>query len=1553
MISRNEILIGRIEQELSVARVGVIVRGIVDIKPVEICNHIAEKIGGIKLGVVGYEDDTEPNDKIELADNIEKVVEWRSHPDNAGRILVFVNDDVPKMHSLKELNAISTRDFSLWLLKHAQSKMSFNDQLSRFWGVLISEVAAFPYSMVEDFTGSVLASSNEHDVIPRNMWRLGLLRDDKIFDNNKSMGERVKLNRDLLVKMGQLAEENRRRMNSSIAHAKGSDKDRLINAFRHLQEIYRRGGIEPLKALDFETVNELFSSSKKTKPSKSGVAVAGGSSGSGTDEEEKQLKGRELQQEIDYSFLKNDEESQKLLSTLADHIKGSLDNVQDNSIPQLSNDDFFDGRKIVFDKPENEIRKFIGYGCSKNAWGGIYTTDSLLLKDAIKTSNRDNFDILNPYDPSKGIVSKSFFEIFKSCDQYVKEGNRKFSEIIKDIEDSREILLNYLDMIVLYPFVLLGGIPEAKNALIKYIDAYTELYRNFNESRVKNEDSITYRYIAGEILKLEVIYIKTPKEWKGMITPLHPFHLWRFYEILKTTESDNFEVDDTELKQMSMALTQMPHLLHYLVRASDDGDGENVILPQAGYMGSLPTFENKTNRFLGNDGVDFIRELLDRWIAYAPYARNEIRIALIDVPDIYIAFKTVIQFLKESSIARRVVIDAYFTRGQNVTGDFSRFDYDDQDHELNERIKNGSVVINWHKFSKLTEVTNSIIKRPVHISYFFDQSQYKIGYGRSFKQLYVSPLVISYDYEYSEQFHRGTMSPSSKTDSGLFGDYHDIINSAAPMPAGQTLRMTFNSGVDLKPIDNLVKNEGTIWLSIADRVLTPYSPDGVIPLGEIRSGQRDIGVWASEESKVISQFSNLLRRYNLNVNEAMVSKVVNDFGHIASGGIITLPRYGGSVEDLEKKRKGLLGTVITAAWYSNRYPNALIASLDTKLARLWLSGRTDNSERADLIGLRMENERLIIEPIEVKSHKEVDDISEKVDSSTGLTRIEGKPVSQIEAMQNILNQIFDYSAGKSVLTASRREVLKYQLHTECFRERHTPEWQKDWYNLLKNVFSENPDIMPTIHIGGIVVHVLFEENGDAQVKSYEAQNITSIQIRARAIQGIIGTYENVIDTTTEDPTVNLPERPFDPDTPGSPGEPKSGEETKYEESTEVSELPEVAETTEVEESIVVKTTKSIINTNSETPVVENQATISMSEIIEIARSFKKACSAYRIQVDECDPARATIGPSVLRFYVKLSRGQSLEPLKNSLEDIGREMCRSNLMINKIHNSNEIALDMPRSTRDVVSLQPVLDLLPVVTSPEQLFFPIGRTPEGDDVIKNLGEMPHLLIGGSTGSGKTILLYSILLSLIKTHPDPKDMKLFISSSGLEDFIYFEGLPHLVGGRVISNASEAVNMIKSLINDEFERRKTILTQARCPNIIEYNKKNLEKLPPLVVIVDEFADLTDSLSKSEKSSFYDVIRQIAQIGRKRGVHLVLCTQRPSATLVPTDIRSQINARIGLRVNDTTSSKMILDMSGAQNLQNRGDLLFKEGESTIRAQGYYIAIDELERFLSHYLEEE
>lgn len=746
--------------------------------------------------------------------------------------------------------------------------------------------------------------------------------------------------------------------------------------------------------------------------------------------------------------------------------------------------------------------------------------------------------------------------------------------------------------------------------------------------------------------------------------------------------------------------------------------------------------------------------------------------------------------------------------------------------------------------------------------------------------------------------------------------------------------------------------EGVVqWLVAADRDTNNYDPTGAIPIGEMQFDRRMVNVWASSDSRIITQYLTMLRAYNLYPKAETLIDILKSFGHIASNGLISIPKFGADAQAIDNKKKGLIGTLFAASWYTRNNEDALVASLDNDKARLWLQDSRFGNERADLVGLKyIENSNtLLIQPIEVKTRDESPD-AVITKSDDGRQIITGHAAGQIAAIVGMLREIFSADENSSdMFISARREVLKYQIVSECFRNVHDPEWQKRWCNILKKTFGNGSSGNINIEVSGLLMHIKLNEVTGGKVIQCVNPDFDDCPIEYRLLSA-----KEIQQEILGDGTILKEAWISDFDDSGT------GTHVDYDDIIDTDSQVKVAnnETENTPDSNVVCTvipSKDLLV--AETPVVSDIGThtltkndtkdISEEEIEQLVRDFKRSCGDYHVNLRECDEKNAVIGPSVIRLKFKLGRGQALQGLSSHLEDIGREMKRTGVIIQQVPNSDELLLDVPRLQREKVLFKDVIASIPSVTSPEQLLFPLGRTPNGIDLIEDLSKMPHMLVGGSTGSGKSVFLFTMLASMLMTHPKKEDMQLILSSSKLEDFIHFEGLPHLYSGKIISDAAEATKVIKEVIFEESERRGRLLAEARVANIVEYNKKATEKLAPIVVVIDEFADLADQLeSTKEKNDFYKPVQRIAQAGRSRGIHLVICTQRPEARLVPSTTKAQLNGRVALRVNDGSSSRMIIDESDAQYLQKHGDMIFRNGDVFERAQGYLIEIDELDKII-------
>lgn len=1511
-ITRAEALTELLASQLKSTKLGILVRSVEGIEPESVVAGVSSLLGEeLYCASSGYPASTLPG--------IEDAVEWRGHAEKAGRMVVFVRSDAPKMHSLADLDVVTPRDVARSICSLAEATLAYNDPHHRFWKTLSELVDTIPLGMLEDYI-SALQGSRERD-LGGELWRIGFLPDRKVLDAAiPSLCDRLAKNRTLLSRIGQLSEESRKRLGAVLVTDR-PDASELKKAYRLVMAFFRRGDAERLAELDFEIVEQLIEAGKRPKPS-----TPDPDNDEGDHPPEGPIKGEQLVRTIADQFIGG---GQDVLAEIADHIERVL---SEPDAPAEVSPESFAGQSVQY-RPSNELiglNKLVGLACLDGAWGGHLRTNKSDIKSAVKVASPDDFVPYLPTDPEQGTGSQSLFDLIRALSDYL-EGGEVIKVALDSLIEHRSRLLEHLSVLLANPLSLFGGRPEVVKSLNGYLNSYGQILHvvKQNYANLTAEDQQVTEFVCGELLRLDVIHIQTPTEWKALLTPLHPFHLWRFREIINALGEGHEHAED-EIEQLRRALPRLPHLLHFVVFSQSVGAGD-IHLPQSGTIELLPTYENKTNRYLGLDGLESLPNILSRWVDFAPYSEVDVKLSVVDPPDIPATVLHAYDFLRKSgrNRSRGMSLNVYLGRGQDPTAEMLRLDLVNEHEELGQLIADGHLRIRMESFDSLGDLESRLSQSPSHVVFAFDQSHYHLGNASRAIALVVSPLVVTYEYTYSKTIKVGEIAPSSEAHDGLFGDYHFFVERAARLPAGQQLRLRTQASRTVASINGLLESGATRWLAVADRVLTPYAPTNAVPLTEHRVGNRELGVWASKDSYAVQRLVLMLRRYNLNPSTSKVAALLKTYGHVAANGILSLPLVGGSSGTRETAEKGLLGTLVASTWYQQEYPDSLVAALDSSLARDWLCKRHPDrtADRADLVGIRLENETVIVEPIEVKSRK--DDEAAHVSREGGSSRLVGKAIDQLESMIELLEPIFGLRPPVALFTSARREALKYQLFRECFRESHSDESRERWFDRLKALFTVSGQ--SSVEVRGLALNVNFEESGSDESAADPDRPLRLVRLKTPTIQGIV--------------SESLPTESCTPDDGSSPNE-AGGDQG----GTDPCEHPSnVADDSSITTDADTEATE--LSTDSEfegesTPIAVSANDVDPEEAAEISRSFLRACNAYRVTLDSCDPKRAILGPTVWRFYFRLKAPQTLSGLRGKLEDIGREMGRSGLIVTTIQNSRDLALDIPRAARAPVPFLNYIGQLSTIQSIEQLPILIGVTPEGEHIQRDLSEQPHLLVGGTTGSGKSVFLYSLILALLHRHPGSADMQLMLSSSKAEDFIFFNGLPQVLTGSVIADASMAAQTLQIQVVQEMQRRGDLFQTSRCRDIKEYNRKNRSSpVEPLVVIVDEFADLADQFgsNRAAKDAFYTAIRQIAQAGRSRGIHLVLCTQRPSADLVPTNIRTNLNARVALSMNDGTASRMILDENGAENLQRHGDMLFKENAVLLRAQGYFVTTEDIE----------
>ena len=324
-----------------------------------------------------------------------------------------------------------------------------------------------------------------------------------------------------------------------------------------------------------------------------------------------------------------------------------------------------------------------------------------------------------------------------------------------------------------------------------------------------------------------------------------------------------------------------------------------------------------------------------------------------------------------------------------------------------------------------------------------------------------------------------------------------------------------------------------------------------------------------------------------------------------------------------------------------------------------------------------------------------------------------------------------------------------------------------------------------------------------------------------------------------------------------------------------------------------------------------------------------------------DPSIADEGPSVIRHKISLQTNSKLSALQARSQDIMRELSLlQEPMIDNLPGTNFVYIDIPHPNRHPVLLSNYLS--PIENTEEGVNFPVGITPSGDMHALDITKLPHMLVAGSTGSGKTTFLYT-LISYLTHNYTPEELELLLIDPKQTDFVFFNHLTHL-RQPIITDPTQAIQALHQLLDVELQRRTDILTTARARDIKSYNRRNPnDSLPCIVVVIDEFADLADVMTGQDRERFEQALRRLAQRARSVGIHLVVATQRPTADIVNGTIKTNLPCRISFRLASSIDSRTILDQSGAEKLLGQGDMLIAYNGDTTRLQGFYVSEEELE----------
>lgn len=329
------------------------------------------------------------------------------------------------------------------------------------------------------------------------------------------------------------------------------------------------------------------------------------------------------------------------------------------------------------------------------------------------------------------------------------------------------------------------------------------------------------------------------------------------------------------------------------------------------------------------------------------------------------------------------------------------------------------------------------------------------------------------------------------------------------------------------------------------------------------------------------------------------------------------------------------------------------------------------------------------------------------------------------------------------------------------------------------------------------------------------------------------------------------------------------------------------------------------------------------------------------------------GPTVTRYEVECPLGVSVKQIETHSADIEYELAAvSSVRIEApIPGKRAVGIEVPNASKSIVGIRDIVESDEYQKAKSPMTFAVGKGISGDVVLCDLEKIPHLLIAGQTGSGKSACLNGLIISLLYKS-SPEDLRFILVDPKRVEFSAYSGMPHLLFNNIIYEPNEVLSALKWAAN-EMERRYALLSKYRCNQVSVFNKLpevksgKMDRMPHIIMIIDELADI---MSSNVKKDIEDKIKVIAAKARAAGIHLIVATQRPSADVITGTIKTNLTSRIAFKVSGQTDSRIILDCQGAEALVGKGDMLFfpVDFSSPKRVQGSFISDEEVASVLGY-----
>lgn len=1389
-----------------------------------------------------------------------------------------------------------------------------NDPQRNLWKALGSPRLA-PFLPLDGVLHFYRSFALQKDANPRELLpHLGLLRDSRLLAGShltvESITKRLIENANMVERLQRADEEDRRSAVTTIHTSGASEQVSLRESYNAFLRI-ARNELDALTRITLPAAEELLKGNPinpDPKPEPEPEPETGTEPEAGTDTS-KSRRHRPFDDLTTAAVELTLEGRNGLVGSLVRQAKYILAN------PDAEGDRLWEEEVVVQFDPEDRAAAIGKVFASEGRYGGTIKVSTQPLDETLQ--HLAGFvHSLEPYDPIELQKLKELLQRVRERLLPTFEGAKLLEEYLQ----ARASLLEYASILAVYPLACLIGDSRALEIVRQLIEAYERLLSHLDENliQLRGKSREGAALIHNQVLALDMIHVYGEDDMAIMVSPLNPLALWKYAELasLAVTRGGDLPPSDRDLLLDQINDLPEPLLAVYNPKGVPN---EATELGFAGRIGSMPVY-----RPVSYELADLSHETISlagrKLAALYPAIKKDLRILLVDPISLHEAAKAVKTLTRDASGGFEHVT-VVVTRTRRAESGISSA----EDRTMDELFERGQIELEVAGgVQSPRQLAASLAKRPVHLLGLAGDQRKDVELIMS-EETRLHPLSLPRRLYADPLMGTVSLRPRSvKPAEGNhhpFGLYHSLVSNILENPR---FEYSIHQSRPLTVQDCLPLLPQCQFLLVSGDSTKPSNAE-VLRLGQ-GSGLLGDSVLTGHVDRIIDGIDTLLRRLNYQPSKESLRRLLDRLQEIGGDGLFATISEKETSGFSEAALHGQLGLAVALDWYKTRQDteNQTVVSLDSPLARRWLQKRPEE-ERADLIGFRQDADgATAIDVIEVKSYK-----------ATGESSVDpGHPARQLRSVGQVIYDMLHHQGD--ILIDRRRELLRLQVYREALAGR--VPGNPDWIETLNGIIDGNNDV----NLNLVLVELTFEQNipFEEQILHPVADStspVDSLPIHRYRLgeRDIAPHLEGLVQRMRPDlaKPSNVEESQLGPTTPTPVGQEQQVEEPSQAGETAVPSTVEPEKRPGPEPATADKSEPASEEIGFEPSIAESET------IATMARNIYRVLRDIGIRLgDSVDPKLADVGPSVVRFKVRLQVGEKVSALQGRARDLMRELAtEKEPIIDNLPNTNFVFIDLPRPMPKPAHMRPFLNRLQAPQGSDGLWCPVGVTPDGKVEQLDLTTLPHMLVAGSTGSGKTMFLYSLIVGLTKLY-GAKDLQLILIDPKQTDFVFFSRLPHLGGKPIITDPKDAINALMRLLTDQLQERTTILTNNMCRDIRSYNARYpSQRIAPILVMIDEFADLADVMDKQERENFDQAMRRLAQRARNVGIHLVVATQRPTTDIVNGNLKSNLPCRVSFRLASAVDSRTVLDQGGAEHLLGNGDMLLSWNGRVTRLQGFFL----------------